>query len=133
MLDWEIECTASCRRLVKRRRGLVETNPPRNSQLKLIEADGAGGGHRPAFSVVPNIGFDRFPMPAKLTEKAAAQRPPWLAWSVVPRTQPAAGSPALSADVSGYRPFRETSRWSSEPRSDPGIRCDPLLRISASS
>src|SRR5689334_23192673 len=61
MLDREIECTASCRRLVKRKRDLVETNPPRNSQLKLIEADGAEGGHSPASSVVPNIGFDRFP------------------------------------------------------------------------
>jgi hypothetical protein len=27
------------RRLVKRRRALVETNPPRNNQLQLIEAD----------------------------------------------------------------------------------------------
>src|SRR5215472_14594179 len=44
MLDRRTEFTAHCPRLVKRRRALVETNPPRNSQPQLIEADGRRGG-----------------------------------------------------------------------------------------
>jgi anaerobic selenocysteine-containing dehydrogenase len=39
MLDRQTECNACCPRLVKRRRALVETTSPRNSQLKLIETD----------------------------------------------------------------------------------------------
>jgi len=39
MLDQQSEFTAHCPRLVKRRRALLESIPPRNSQLKLIESD----------------------------------------------------------------------------------------------
>jgi hypothetical protein len=45
ILDQRDEFTADCARLAKRRRALVETNPPRNSQLKFIEADGAEDEH----------------------------------------------------------------------------------------
>src|SRR5882762_1783478 len=44
MLDRQPECKACCPQLVKRRRALLESNPPRNSQLKLIEADEGNAG-----------------------------------------------------------------------------------------
>src|SRR5215472_9704305 len=71
-LDRRTEFTACCPRLVKRRRAVVETNPPRNSQLQLIEADERRGQARtPApgvFSAPHRI--DRLLMPQKLTEKS---------------------------------------------------------------
>lgn len=38
-LDRQDDYSASWSQLVKQKRALVETNPPRNSQPKLIEAD----------------------------------------------------------------------------------------------
>src|SRR5262249_15969836 len=70
----------------------------------------AGGGHKlllPAFSS-SNIGSIDFLCLGKLTEKAAAQRPPSFVLTVVPRTRRAARSPVPSAVVSGYRPFRNS-------------------------
>ncbi len=66
MLDRQSEFTACCPRLVKRKRALVETNPPRNSQLKLIDADERWGQVQlllPEFLIPHRI--DRFPMPQK--------------------------------------------------------------------
>jgi hypothetical protein len=51
-------------RLVKRRRALVEINPPRNNRLELIDADERREQAReaaPGFSFLHRI--DRFPMP----------------------------------------------------------------------
>jgi len=123
------------RRLVKRRRALVETNPARNNQLQLIEADERWGqGRTPALSVVPSKHrIDRLPMPQKLTTQAAAQRPPCFSPPVSPQTRRAAHNPAPSAGVSGYRPSPETRRLSGELRKDPAIQCDTLPRTSASS
>lgn len=44
MLDRQTEFTAHWPRLVKRRRALLESIPPRNSQQQLIEADERRGG-----------------------------------------------------------------------------------------
>jgi hypothetical protein len=67
MLDRQNEFTAHCFRLVKRRRALVETNPPRNSQLQLIEADERWGQvTQPVPSVFPlQHRIERLPMPQK--------------------------------------------------------------------
>src|SRR5579872_6020901 len=89
---------------------------------------GAGTVLPPA--LFPTSDLIDFPCLQKLIDKAAAQRPPGVAWSVVPRTQLVGGSPAPSADVSGCRPFRETHRSSGGPHPGPGIRCDTPLRIS---
>src|SRR4029077_2837794 len=87
MLDQRIEFTAHWPRLVKRRRALLESIPPRNSQLKLIVSDERRGRRHccPGVSSAQHRN-DRFPMPEKLTKKAAAQRPPRFALPTAPRT-----------------------------------------------
>jgi hypothetical protein len=55
----------------------VETNPPRNNRLKLIEADECRGGRNSCPGIFQSRHrIDRFLMPQKLTEKVAAQRLP---------------------------------------------------------
>ena len=52
---------------VKRKRALVETNPPRNNRLKLIKADEHRGRDNSAPDVLqPNIGLIDFPCLKKL-------------------------------------------------------------------
>jgi hypothetical protein len=58
-LDRQNDYSASWSQLVKQKRALVETNPPRNSQLKLIAADERWGRHNYCPSVFPILPSDR--------------------------------------------------------------------------
>ena len=66
----------------------MEINPPRNSQLELIDADECrecAGHAAPGFTVPHRT--DRFPMPEKLIYQVAAQRPPFSASPLETRTR----------------------------------------------
>jgi len=60
--------------LVKQRRALLESNPPRNSQLQLIEADERWGR---AQTLAPSVSsphrIDRLLMPQKLKTKSGRE------------------------------------------------------------
>src|SRR5438477_10625526 len=50
---------AECRRLVKRRRALLESNPPRNNQLETHRVERCGRSHGCFRTLFPRL--DRFP------------------------------------------------------------------------
>src|SRR5438093_12636002 len=54
---------AECRRLVKRRRALLESNPPRNNQLETHRVEKHGRGHGLVRANRPRL--DRFPYASK--------------------------------------------------------------------
>ena len=103
MLDRQDHCSALGRHLVKRRRALVETNPPRNSRVRLIETVSSRrwGKQNSVSGGKPRRTIDRRCL-KKLMRLAAAKRPPFAAF----RTRLAAGNPAPSAIFSGCRPSR---------------------------
>src|SRR5579864_7996674 len=134
MLDRRTEFTACCPWLGKRRRALLESIPPRNSQPKLVEVDERRG--RPQllsrrFPIPHRI--DRFPCLRKLIKKVAARRPPSFALPVAPQTRRGAHNPAPSASVSCYRLSPGTCRSRRELRPSRDTRRGIPPRTSASS